>query len=181
MKFEALPLKGAWLISPDVFSDDRGWFARAYCKDDFKRIGHAKEWVQINHSFTEKKGTLRGMHFQNKPYSEIKLIRCILGAVFDVIVDIRKDSETFLKWYGTEISAANKKMIYVPEGFAHGFQALENNSELIYHHSEFYKKEAEAGLNFSDELLKISWPLPINNISERDKNHPFLTTTFKGI
>lgn len=181
MNFTQTPLKGSYIVSINPIGDSRGWFARTYCKNEFSNIGHNKEWVQINHSFTSLKGTIRGLHFQQKPFTEIKLLRCISGSVFDVIVDLRKDSPTFLKWFGVELSAENKKMLYIPEGFAHGFQTLENNTELIYHHSEFYNAEAEAGLMFDDIVLNIQWPLEIAEISERDKKHPLLNSTFKGL
>ena len=181
MNFTETPLKGSYIITINPIGDSRGWFARTYCKNEFLNIGHNKEWVQINHSFTSLKGTIRGLHFQQKPFTEIKLLRCISGSVFDVIVDLRKDSPTFLKWFGIELSAENKKMLYIPEGFAHGFQTLENNTELIYHHSEFYNAESEAGLRFDDNLLNIIWPLETTEISERDKKHQLLNSTFKGL
>ena len=181
MIFTATPLQGAYTIALDTFMDDRGWFARTYCKNEFDTIGHAGEWVQLNHSFTNQTGTLRGMHYQLPPFGEIKLVRCIAGAVFDVIIDLRKDSITFLQWFGTELSAANKKMIYIPAGFAHGFQTLGDNAELIYHHSQLYTPGVEVGINYDDPKIKIEWPLPITNISERDKQHVFLDENFKGI
>jgi len=181
MIFTETALQGSYIISLEPFSDERGWFARTYCKNEFASIGHEKEWVQLNHSFTTHKGTIRGIHFQYPPFSEIKMVRCIAGAVLDVIVDIRKDSPTFLQHVCVELSAANKQMIYIPEGFAHGFQTLEENSELIYHHSEYYKAGVEGGLRYSDVGLNIQWPLPIQNISERDMNHPLLDNNFKGI
>lgn len=140
MIFTETLLKGSYIIELSAFTDDRGWFARTYCKNEFAAIGHTAEWVQMNHSFTKDKGAIRGMHYQLPPFSEIKMVRCIAGAVYDVIVDLRKDSPTFLQWYGTELSAANKKMLYIPEGFAHGFQTLQNDCELIYHHSQFYAR-----------------------------------------
>jgi dTDP-4-dehydrorhamnose 3,5-epimerase len=181
MTFAPTQLEGSYIIDLLPFSDSRGWFARTYCKEEFMQIGHNKEWLQINHSFTFKKGTIRGMHFQVKPFKEIKLIRCVAGTVYDVIVDLRYSSPTFLNWFGIEISAKNKKMIYIPEGFAHGFQAMTDECELIYHHSEIYKPEAEAGINFSDPRVNIDWPLSITEISERDKYHPYLDEFFKGI
>ncbi len=181
MIFTETPLSGSFIVSLNPIGDSRGWFARTYCKNEFAQIGHDKEWVQINHSFTSLKGTIRGLHFQNNPFSEIKLLRCISGAVYDVIVDLRKNSPTFLKWFGTELSAENKNMLYIPKGFAHGFQSLADNTELIYHHSEFYNSEAESGLMFDDEKLNIKWPLEVADISERDKNHQLLNSTFKGL
>ncbi len=181
MIFSETPLKGSFLISLIPFSDDRGWFARTYCKEEFEKIGYQKEWVQLNHSFTARKGSIRGMHFQLPPFQEIKLVRCIAGAVNDVIIDIRKNSPTFLKWFGAELSAANKQMIYIPEGFAHGFQALTDNCELIYHHSSFYTQGAESGIRYDDELVNINWRLPVTDISQKDMSHPYLDKDFTGI
>ncbi|MGZ3952059.1 MAG: dTDP-4-dehydrorhamnose 3,5-epimerase [Flavisolibacter sp.] len=174
-------LEGSYVIDLEPYSDERGWFARFFCKDEFRQIGHNKEWVQLNHSTTYEKGALRGMHFQIAPYKEVKMVRCIAGAVYDVVVDLRKDSATFLGWFGTELSAENKKMIYIPEGFAHGFQCLSNICELIYFHTEYYKPDSEAGVRFDDPLLNIEWPLQVTTISERDKSHPYLSESFKGI
>ena len=174
-------LNGSQIVELNHFVDERGWFARTFCKDEFAKIGHTKEWVQMNHSFTKQKGTIRGMHYQLPPFSEIKMVRCIAGAVFDVIVDIRKDSSTFLEWFGVELSSANKKMIYIPEGFAHGFQTLTDDTELIYHHSEFYKPGVEAGIKYDEPLVNIDWKLKLTSISERDKQHSFLTDNFIGV
>ena len=181
MIFTPTSLKGSYLIDLQPYSDERGWFARFYCKDEFKKIGHDKEWVQLNHSVTFEKGALRGMHFQIAPYREIKMVRCIAGAIYDVIIDLRKDSETFLKWFGAELSANNKKMMYIPEGFAHGFQCLSDNCELIYHHTEFYKPGSEGGIRYNDPVIGVYWPLEITTISSRDQSHPFLDENFKGI
>ncbi len=181
MIFTETSLKGSYLIDLNLFEDERGWFARTYCKNEFAEIGFNKEWVQMNHSFTKQKGTLRGMHYQLPPYSEIKLVRCIAGAVYDVIVDLRKDSATFLQWFGTELSAENKKMLYIPEGFAHGFQAMTDNCELIYHHSQFYKPGAEGGIRYNDDKVNIKWLLPVTAVSDRDNQHPLLDENFKGV
>ena len=181
MIFSETPLAGSYMIELEPFSDNRGWFARFYCKDEFKKIGHTREWVQLNHSVTYKKGTIRGMHFQQQPYREIKMVRCIAGSVYDVIVDLRKDSPTFLKWFGEELSAENKKMLYMPEGFAHGFQCLTDNCELIYHHSELYTPEAEAGIRYDEPGVNIKWPSLPTMISSRDSAHPYLDEKFKGI
>ena len=180
MKFIPTILNGSFTIQLDPINDERGWFARYFCKKEFSTIGHNKEWVQMNHSFSLKKGTLRGMHFQKPPYSEIKLVRCIQGSVFDVIIDLRKDSPTFLKWFGTELSAENKLMMYIPEGFAHGFQTLEDNSGLLYMHTAYYSPEAEDGLRYNDPQVNISWPLEISEISMRDTNHDLLEK-FNGL
>ena len=180
MKFIPTILNGSFTIQLDPINDERGWFARYFCKKEFSTIGHNKEWVQMNHSFSLKKGTLRGMHFQKPPYSEIKLVRCIQGSVFDVIIDLRKDSPTFLKWFGAELSAENKLMMYIPEGFAHGFQTLEDNSGLLYMHTAYYSPEAEDGLRYNDPQVNISWPIEISEISMRDTNHDILEK-FNGL
>ncbi len=181
MKFTPTGIAGSYVIDLEPYSDSRGWFARTYCKEEFQKIGHHKEWLQINHSFTNKSGTIRGMHFQPPPHSEIKLIRCISGSIFDVIIDIRKDSPQFLHWFGIELSAQNKKMLYIPEGFAHGFQTLTDGCELIYHHSEMYHKDAEAGIKYNDPAINIQWPIALTEISERDARHSLLDKQFKGI
>lgn len=181
MLFEELSLHGAFIITLEVKKDERGWFSRTFCKNEFSEIGHEKEWVQINHSFSIKAGTLRGMHFQYNPNSETKMIRCISGKIYDVIIDIRKNSPTFLQWIGIELSEQNKKTLYIPEGFAHGFQTLSDNSEIIYHHSNFYNPSNEGAINYNDPLLNITWPLKISEISERDTKHDFINLNFKGI
>jgi dTDP-4-dehydrorhamnose 3,5-epimerase len=181
MIFTPTSLQGSFVIDLNVFKDDRGWFARTYCKDEFAQIGHNAEWVQMNHSFTSKKGTIRGMHFQLPPFEEIKMVRCISGAVCDVIVDLRKDSKTFLQHFGTELSAENRKMLYIPKGFAHGFQTLTDDAELIYHHSQFYKPGVESGIRYDDPAVGIQWPLQAVNVSDRDLNHSLLDNNFKGI
>ena len=181
MIFNVTPLARAWLIDLEPLSDERGWFARYYCKNEFEQIGHTKEWVQMNHSVSYEQGTIRGLHFQHPPYGEIKMVRCIAGAVFDVIVDLRRDSPTFLQWFGAELSAANRRMMYIPEGFAHGFQTLEANAGLLYHHTEFYTPGAEGGYRYDDPAFSISWPLPVTVVSDRDHAHPPIDKNFKGI
>jgi dTDP-4-dehydrorhamnose 3,5-epimerase len=181
MIFHSTPMQGSYTIDLQPFQDDRGWFARFYCRNEFAAIGHFKEWVQLNHSVTYKKGSIRGMHFQLAPYREIKMVRCIAGAVFDVIIDLRQSSETFLKWYGTELSATNRRMLYIPEGFAHGFQCLSDNCELLYHHSEYYTPGAEGGIRYDDPAIGIQWPLAATELSQRDLSHPNLDPNFKGV
>jgi dTDP-4-dehydrorhamnose 3,5-epimerase len=181
MKFTSLPLQGAFLIEPDVYRDERGHFFRYYCRKEFEQIGHSKEWVQYNHSYTQRRGSIRGMHYQVPPFAEVKMVRCIAGHVIDVIVDLRQGSPTFLHWTGVELSAANRHMVYIPEGFAHGFQTLTDHCELLYHHTEFYKTGAEGGLRFDDPQLQIKWPLVPTIISERDRNHILLNESFQGI
>lgn len=181
MIFHETNLKGAYTIDLQPFRDERGLFARTYCQKEFEAIGHHKEFVQFNHSHTRHKGTLRGMHYQRPPHAETKLIRCIKGKVYDVIIDLRKDSPTFLKYLGVELSAQNMRMIYVPEGFAHGFQTLEDDTELIYHHTAFYVPEAEGGVRYNDPLINIKWPLPPTVLSEKDQKYPFLAAGYSGL
>jgi dTDP-4-dehydrorhamnose 3,5-epimerase len=181
MIFIETSLKNAYVIELEPFEDERGIFSRLFCKQEFKRIGHLKDIVQINHSLTTHAGALRGMHFQRPPHAEIKIIRCIRGKVFDVIIDVRKGSSTFLHWYGETLTPANKRMMYVPEGFAHGFQTLEPDSELLYFHTEYYHPEFEGGIRFDDPKVGIRWPLKITEISERDQNHPLINKSFDGL
>lgn len=180
MTFEETKLKGAYIISLNMLSDDRGLFARTFCKKEFKQIKHTKEFVQMNHSWNIHKGTIRGMHYQIPPFQEVKLIRCIKGKAFDVIVDLREYSPTFLQHITVELSAENKKMIYVPENFAHGFQTLEDDTELIYHHTEYYMPDADRGIRFDDPALNIQWPLPPNMVSDKDKSYKLIEKSFKG-
>jgi len=181
MNFIPTTLPGAYTIELTPIQDDRGLFARTFCKNEFAKIGHNKEFVQFNHSINFKRGTLRGMHFQLPPSSEVKLIRCVSGRVYDVIVDIREGKTTFLQWYGAELSKQNMKMMYVPEGFAHGFITLEDNTELLYHHTQFYTPTSECGLRYNDPRINISWPEEVQIISEKDKNYPLITVDFKGL
>lgn len=181
MKFIQLPLRGAYVIEPEAFQDKRGTFVRLFCKDELKRIKNTREIVQINHSITVQKGAVRGMHYQRRPKAEIKIVKCLCGAIFDVIIDLRKGSPTFLKWYGEILSAENMRMLYIPEGFAHGFQTLESNSELLYFHTEFYSPRHEGGIRYDDPRVGIQWPLEVVEISERDMNHPLINDNFSGI
>jgi dTDP-4-dehydrorhamnose 3,5-epimerase len=181
MNFTETPLKGSFVVDLNPFADSRGWFARTYCKNEFEKIGHNKEWLQLNHSATFKKGTIRGMHYQIQPFSEIKLVRCIAGSVYDVIIDLRKKSRTFLQWFGAELSAQNKKMIYIPEGFAHGFQTLTDDCELIYHHSALYVPDSEGGIKYDEPRVNIKWPLDVTEMSQRDQDHPYIDNNFNGI
>jgi dTDP-4-dehydrorhamnose 3,5-epimerase len=181
MEFNKTPLDGLYVIKHTIISDERGFFARTFCKNEFQSIGFNNEFVQFNHSFNLQKGTLRGMHFQRKPYCETKLIRCLQGSVYDIAIDLRIDSPTFLQYFGVELSAENMTSVLIPEGFAHGFQTLENNCTLIYHHTEFYNANADAGIRHNDEKLGIKWPLPIINVSNKDKSYPLIDKNFKGI
>jgi len=181
MKFHQTFLKGAYVIEPEPFEDHRGKFSRIFCQEDLKQIGHCKEIVQINHSLTKQKGAIRGMHFQKPPKAEIKIVKCIRGSVFDVIIDLRKNSPTIFKWYGEILSSENMKMMYVPGGFAHGFQALENNCELLYFHTEFYSPEHEGGVRYNDPLINILWKSEPIDISMKDQNYPLLSNQFEGV
>lgn len=174
MKFTKTPLHGAFIVNIEPAKDNRGLFERLFCKKELSAIGFTKDIVQINHSITVKKGTLRGLHYQRPPYAETKFVKCIRGSVFDIAVDIRKASPTFLHWYGIELTEENSKMFYLPEGFAHGFQTLQANSELLYFHSEYYNHQNEGALNYKEPFLRLVLPLEITDISDRDNTHPFL-------
>ena len=173
-------LDGLFLLEPNRFIDERGSFSRIYCEEELKEVSDISI-KQINHSITEKKGTVRGMHFQYEPNAEIKMVKCIKGKVFDVVVDIRENSPTFLKNFSIELTAENQKTIYIPKGFAHGFQTLEDNTELLYLHSTIYTPSHEGALNIIDPLLNIKWPFDIINLSKKDDKHKFIDNSFKGI
>ena len=181
MKFFETPLAGAYVIELDPFVDDRGLFVRTFCQKEFSGIGFHKQIVQINYSVTRQKGAIRGLHYQLPPAGETKIIRCVQGSVFDVMVDIRAESATFMQWHAATLSKDNMCMVFIPEGFAHGFQALTDNAELIYHHSAFYKLEYERGLRFDDPVLAIHWPLSVGVISPKDEGYPLIGNNFKGI
>jgi dTDP-4-dehydrorhamnose 3,5-epimerase len=181
MKFIETPLAEAYVIELEPFQDERGMFARTFCQNEFEKIGFDKPIVQINHSVTRQKGAIRGMHYQRPPACEIKIVRCVQGRVFDVMVDIRAGSPTFLKWYGVELTQDNLRMFYIPEGFAHGFQACTDNAELIYFVSAFYTPELERGLRFDDPAIAINWPLPVGEMSAKDNRCPLINSSFSGI
>ena len=181
MKSIDTPLKGVYVIKLDSFKDHRGMFTRLFCKDTFKEINHKKEIVQINHSLTKRKGSIRGMHYQIPPKAECKIITCLQGSVLFVVIDIRKDSPTFLSYHSEVLSEDNLKMIYISEGFAHGFQTNTENTELLYFHTEYYDKEFERGIRYNDPLVNIPWSIEITDVSEKDKNHELLNKNFKGI
>ena len=161
--------------------DDRGLFARTFCQKEFTVIGFGKQIVQINHSVTRQKGTIRGLHYQLPPACETKIIRCVQGAVFDVMVDIRAGSATFMQWHAATLSKDNMRMVFIPEGFAHGFQTLTDNAELIYHHSAFYKPEYERGLRFDDPVLAIHWPLSVVSFPPKMRIIRSSAMTLKGL
>ena len=169
------------IITPVPFVDERGSFARVFCIKELAEALKGKNIEQINYSATKTKGSIRGMHFQKPPHSEIKIVRCTKGSIFDVAVDLRKNSPTFLKWHGEILSEENGKMLLVPEGFAHGFQTLEDNVEMIYSITESYHKESEGSIRFDEPLVNIKWKLPPTVMSEKDLNVQFLSDNFEGI
>lgn len=173
MKFIETKLKGAYVIEIEPISDNRGFFARSWCQQEFSDRGLNSNLVQCNISFNAKKATLRGMHYQAKPHEEAKLVRCTRGAIYDVIIDIREDSSTFKSWCAIELSAENCKMLYVPEGFAHGFQTLEDNTEVFYQMSNFYHPESAKGIRWDDPTLAVDWLLTEDLIvSLKDQQYP---------
>jgi dTDP-4-dehydrorhamnose 3,5-epimerase len=177
MIFTKTKLQGAFIIEPERFEDDRGFFALSWSRRAFAQHGLESELVECNISFNRKKGTLRGMHYQAAPHAQAKLVRCTMGSIYDVIIDLRMDSPTFRQWIGIELTATNRLMLYVPRDFAHGFQTLEDNVEIGYQMSEYYHPEAGRGLRWDDPALGIGWPLVPNVISSTDRSLPYLTDT----
>lgn len=165
-------LKGAFIVEPERLEDERGFFARTWCQREFEAHGLNTRWVQCNISFNRTRGTLRGMHYQAAPYEEAKLVRCTMGAIYDVIVDLRPESPTFKQHIAVVLTAENHKMLHVPEGFAHGFLTLEDNTEVSYQMSEFYAPGYGRGIRWNDPAFGIQWPADVQVISERDQNHP---------
>lgn len=176
-----LSLDGLKRAERQSIEDSRGSFVRMFCSDELKSIGWVKPITQINHTHTKSKGTIRGLHFQRPPYAEMKLVSCTIGEVWDVAVDLRANSKTFLQWHAEILGGKNGYSLLIPEGFAHGFQALTDEVEMLYFHSEKYAPSSECGLNPSDPLLNISWPLGVTELSQRDQAQPFLNSQFKGI
>lgn len=176
-----LPLAGLKLVARQRLGDSRGFLSRLFCADELAAAGWVKPIAQINHTYTAKRGTVRGMHFQRPPHAEMKLVSCIRGEVWDVAVDVRAGSPTFLQWHAERLSAENGRALLIPEGFAHGFQTLSDDAELLYCHSAAYAAEAEAGLNSQDRCLAIAWPLPVAELSARDVGHPLIGAEFEGV
>ena len=169
MKFFETELKGSYIIELEKLEDERGFFTRIWDKKKIQDKGLDSDLVQMSFSFTKKKGTLRGMHFQKKPFEETKLVRCTRGKIFDVIIDLRPESNTYKKWIGVELKSDNLKMLYIPEGFAHGFQTLEDDTEVFYQMSNWFSPEHVRGIRWNDPSFQIKWPLPVENISDKDK------------
>ncbi|MFJ1309551.1 dTDP-4-dehydrorhamnose 3,5-epimerase [Agrobacterium tumefaciens] len=180
MIFHKTPLDGARVIELEKRGDDRGFFARLFCEKEFAAEGLETRFVQINNSLSSKRGTLRGLHYQLPPSGEVKVVRAIRGALYDVIVDLRAGSPTFGKWFGAELSAENRMMMYVPRGFAHAFITLTDDTEALYLVSDFYAPECERGLRFNDPALGIEWPIEPVEVSEKDRAWPDFNPEFHG-
>ncbi len=174
MRFTTTPLAGAWVIDSDPHKDDRGWFMRVWCAEEFSEHGIEFKPVQANMGLSLHKGTIRGLHFQKAPALEAKLIRCTRGSIFDVAIDIRPESSTYGKWYGIELSSENNRMLYVPEGYAHGYQTLQDSTEIYYLTSQYYTPKLSFGVRFNDPLFCIKWPLAVTMVSEQDRNWPLI-------
>lgn len=181
LKILATSITGLYIIERNIARDNRGFFFRIFAKEELEPIGLVKPILHINFSHTNERYTTKGLHFQYPPHAETKIVTCTKGEVFDFVVDLRKGSPTFLKWFGVVLSEENKQSIFIPEGFAHGFQSLQENSELIYLHSEAYVKESEGGINIMDPMVGIRLPAPPVNLSDRDKNFTFLKNDFQGV
>ena len=172
MNFVESKLKGVFIIEPERLEDERCFFARTWCRKEFESHGLNPNWVQCNISYNKTKGTLRGMHHQVAPHEEAKLVRCTAGAIYDVIVDIRPDSTNYRSWIAVELSAENRKMVYIPGGFSHGFLTLQDDTEVFYQMSAFYAPECARGIRWDDPAFDIRWPAEIAVISEKDRNYP---------
>ncbi len=171
MRFTQTSLKDAYIIEPERLEDERGYFARTWCQQEFAQHGLDSELSQCNISFNHKQGTVRGMHLQLLPFAETKLVRCPQGAMYDVIIDLRADSPTFQQWTAIELTAANLRALYVPKGFAHGFQTLMDDTSVFYQMSGFYQPAHARGFRWNDPTFNIDWPQPVNVISERDRDY----------
>ncbi|MCX7132360.1 dTDP-4-dehydrorhamnose 3,5-epimerase family protein [Aeromonas sp.] len=177
----SLPLSGLKLIQRQSLGDERGYFSRLFCANELAAAGWHKPIAQVNHTYTAKRGTVRGLHFQHSPHVEMKLVSCLQGEIWDLVVDLRQDSPTFLCWHAEILSAGNNCSLLIPEGFAHGFQTLSDEVALLYCHSAFYSPEAESGLNIFDPRLAIDLPLPLGDCSARDQAFPFIDDTYFGV
>lgn len=174
MKILKTPIDGLYLIEPEPRIDDRGYFARIFCTEELDKAGIQFPIVQANHSFTKQKGTIRGMHFQSEPKSEGKIVLCLRGSIYDVAIDLRSTSPTYLQWFSVELSETNKKMLYIPKGFAHGLQTLTSDCLVQYFMSEFYSSDHAKGVRWNDPKFNIKWPIYSPFLSEQDKSWPLL-------
>ena len=172
MRFDTTQLDGAWLIGLEPASDNRGFFSRTFCTREFAERGLGTAFVQHSTSFPTARGTIRGMHLQREPAAEVKVVSCVRGAVYDVIVDLRKRSPTYRRWQGFELSAENRRRLYIPAGYAHGFQTLSDDAEVEYLISEFYAPDSASGVRYDDPAFAISWPLSVASISDKDRLWP---------
>jgi len=181
VKFHPTAIAGVIVVETTPFKDHRGAFSRWFCSSELSEVIGDRSIKQINHSCTSKVGAVRGLHFQYPPYAEMKMVRCIKGRVWDVAVDLRKGSPTFLQWHAEELSSENSRMLLIPEGCAHGFQVLEGDSELLYMHTAAYEKSAEGAISYNDPLLDINWPMPVTDLSQRDSQQSPINYDFTGI
>jgi len=181
MKIRTTQIAGVEIVENQYMEDSRGFFGRLFCQQELGEVLGERQVVQVNHSHTKQLGSVRGFHYQKPPYAEMKLVRCIKGKVWDVVVDLRAGSPTFLQWFTQELSEENNKVMVIPEGCAHGFQILQENSELIYLHTAPYTPEAEGGVHVADPVLAVDWPLPITGLSARDESLPNIERNFLGI
>jgi dTDP-4-dehydrorhamnose 3,5-epimerase len=181
LEFIDTGIAGVKVIQRKPIRDARGYFSRFFCTEEFRLAGLNSRIAQINDSYSKMAGTVRGMHFQLPPHAESKFVSCVRGEILDVAVDLRRNSPTFLKWHGEVLSAENQRSLLIPEGFAHGFQTLTDDCELLYLVSAAYAPTSESGVNAQDPMLKIEWPLPITEMSDKDRNTPFLPDTYAGI
>jgi dTDP-4-dehydrorhamnose 3,5-epimerase len=172
MRFVATPIEGAFIIELELIEDERGFFSRTYCRDEFEMHGLEPDLVQCSISQNKQRGTVRGMHYQNEPHAEAKLVRCTQGAIYDAIVDIRQKSATYKRWFGVELTAENHRALYIPKGVAHGFQTLSDNTEVLYQMSEFFHPECSFGFCWNDASFQVAWPEPVRVISKRDMSYP---------
>lgn len=181
MRVSATPLEGVVVIELPTHGDDRGFLRRLFCTEALGAANWTKPVAQVNHTFTAAAGTVRGLHFQHPPHAEMKLVSCLRGEIWDVAVDLRRDSPTFLRWHAERLSAENRRALLIPEGCAHGFQTLSDACELVYCHSAAHAAAAEGGVRHDDPALGIGWPLPARNLSPRDLAHPLLAPGFVGL
>ena len=181
LNFQPTAINGLFVVQTASHMDFRGAFARLYCEHELSSLIGNRRILQVNYSRSATIGAVRGLHYQHQPHAEMKLVRCLKGRVWDVAVDLRHNSPTFLSWHAEELTPTNARMMVIPEGFAHGFQVLDSNSELLYLHTAFYTPGSEAGLRYDDPSLAIHWPLAVTDLSARDASHPTIKLDFSGI